>query len=638
MRATRAPLVSVLMAASLPLLGSVALAAPGDPQGPGQGPPAAPGDPAPEEPAPTDEKPDKPQKPAPDTKAPAKPTFGEPTIEPEGVVKLPITGEQGAQLIVKEAGSLVDDARATGKPKILTWTTDHGVHTYTVTATDKAGNQSRPATIEVDVDARAPKIDLFTLKAGTAQDTRSRVSFTTEPQASYRLLVDGTLVTEGTTEGRPVKQVLDLADGRHSIELELADEVGNERTTEKVLKVNIGALDVTAEVVSEVTDLQQVVEVSATPTALSGVLRVPGQGTREFDMTEGAGTAELRLNDGTYDNARVTVRDTHGRTGIVELPEFTVDITPPTLEVETDLAAADDGMLEFTVTTDEDAVVQWELIDVNGDEAASGEFVAQGGTQPVTRDVEEGTYRLDVSATDIFDRTTDQRTSTTIGADAIPLAWVAAAIGGAGLLLLVILLLLVRAWRRRAPARRQRREERQLAGRGRSVRREQLAAYREAERQWRTRYETLATLLQVADQGVQGLYAVLPSLELLPDEKVLFTTTALLVEQEGETLEAVDQGELVVTNLRFAFVGEQQRDWWGSLIDRLRHDGEDLTLVKLQDSEEWSGFSYTDPEATRLYLDLAMAELHGEGAAYVASVSRGLQELELRRPTPPSRH
>src|SRR5215208_6281188 len=117
MRATRIQFVSVLVAASLPLLGSVAVAVE-EPGGPGNGPPATPGNPDPDEP-PTDEKPDKPEpeKPEPDTKAPAKPTLGDPTVEPDGVVKLPVSGEQGAQLVVKEGAELIDEGRSTGQPR-----------------------------------------------------------------------------------------------------------------------------------------------------------------------------------------------------------------------------------------------------------------------------------------------------------------------------------------------------------------------------------------------------------------------------------------------------------------------------------------------------------------------------------------
>jgi hypothetical protein len=72
-------------------------------------------------------------------------------------------------------------------------------------------------------------------------------------------------------------------------------------------------------------------------------------------------------------------------------------------------------------------------------------------------------------------------------------------------------------------------------------------------------------------------------------------------------------------------------------MEDMRHEGTDVTMLKVSDSDAWSGFSYTDPEVTRLYLDLAWAELRGEREEYVASVGRGLRDLELQKPSRPTR-
>jgi hypothetical protein len=97
-----------------------------------------------------------------------------------------------------------------------------------------------------------------------------------------------------------------------------------------------------------------------------------------------------------------------------------------------------------------------------------------------------------------------------------------------------------------------------------------------------------------------------------------------------------DEGHLVVTDQRFAFVGEHSRDFWVALVERVRHLAHDRTMVKLWDNETWSGFAYDDAEITRLYLDLVMAGKTGTREAYLAGLGQGLRDHEMRRPMPPA--
>ena len=638
---------SLFAAATLGTLAAPAYSAPDNPpsdhqgQGNGNGGGAGAGGQADQNgPSTTDGKTDKQTKPKPkpDKTAPGAPVLGTPVVEPKGVVKLPIRAELNSQVLVKERQQVIAEGRGTGATKTFTWTARNGSHHYTVTATDKAGNRSDPASVTVKVDSKAPKVHSFKVRAGDASDSRSFATFETDAGATYDLLVDGTSVAHGTAAKKPIRQLLDLPDGTHRVSLEVSDSVGNERTADREIKLKIPELKVSASLETEATDARQVVTVETTPNTKSVELRIPGEKTQTIPMKHGSGRVAFTLSDGTYDSAKVVVRDTQGRGGTEELPEFKVDTTPPALTVTGDDAAARKGKLEFTVTSDEGAQVSWALVEPDGQQVAAGRYAADGHAQTITRDVGKGDYQLKVAATDIYERTTNREMSAQIAADPWPM-WLLPVLVAVGVALAgVVLLLLVRLWRRLAGGVRRRREARQLK-RGYTPRRLQLAEYKEAERQWRHRYDALSTLLRVAENGVNGLLALMPGVTLQSDEKLLFTTQALLIDTAGEgaTMQALDHGELVITNKRFAFAGEQRRDWWCAHMEDMRHEGTDVTMIKVSDSESWSGFSYAEPEVTRLYLDLAWAELRGEREEYVASVGRGLRDLELQKPLRPAR-
>ncbi|WP_148571993.1 hypothetical protein [Nocardioides caldifontis] len=592
-------------------------------------------------------KPGKPEKEKPekDTEAPAAPRLGEATVAPKGAVELPVTAEKDAKVVVREdGGRVVGRTRATGSPQVLKWRTRHGEHEYSVTATDKAKNESDAATVTVDVDARAPKIRRFELTPGTADDSRSSMLLRTEGGAAYRLLVDREVVDEGTTEDGHLDQVLDLANGRHPVRIELVDEVGNRAVETRQLVVRIPELEVDAEVLSEVTDSVQVVRVEAMA-GTTAVLAVPGQADLRFKLPKGKAEVELPLADGTYDDATVTVTDRQGRTGTVELPTVVVDTTPPDLSVSVDRAVAAEGRLDAEITADEDTVVDWELLDA-GRVVESGKYVALGGPQALERDVEEGSYELEVTATDTFDRTTVDRVKVAVAADPMSastiallvlaaLAVVGAAVGGTIAYL---------RHRRRTLGVVRKEKVRKVKGRKAKARvaeisREQEVAFAEASELWRRRHEALTTLLDIAN-GAAPVVPVLEGLEPLPDEQVLYMVGADLTDMMDSdrldvTLGSAD-GELVVTTHRFAFVGpEQRRDWWLPLVEQLRHRDHRHTSIKLRDSDTRSWLEYDDPEVTRLYLDFAMAGQNGTRTAYVAGLAQGLRDHEMRRPTPP---
>jgi hypothetical protein len=645
MRASR---VGAVLATGLLVgaLGSPALAAPGDTK-PGDKPGDKPGS------GTTTTQPDKPTaadctkdevfvggkcKPAPDTEAPATPAVGQPLVEPEGKVTIPVVAEAKSRIEITEDGSVVRQARATGASQNLTFQTVSGKHSYLVTATDKAGNVSDPAPVEVDVDATPPKVKKFAVKAGTSKDTESRVTFVTEPAITWAVLVDGDQVKSGTTPAgarKPVEIPLDLADGRHPVQLQLEDETGNTTEAARTLVVKIPELSVDAEVTTESTDTTQVVEVTATPGA-AGVLRVPGEDPRRFLLgRDGTAQVSLDLTDGTYDGPVVVVRDDHGRRGTTLLSPIVVDTTPPVLEVVADQQAAQDGKLSVSITADDGSTVEWKVFDATGTEVDAGKFVSSGTAQSVASDLEKGAYRFSVTATDVFDRATDKDVDVSIASD--PLSTGTLVLGALGVLLLLLALVAIgmRLWRRHREKVRERQATRPV-----KVTKEVVAAYERAEAAWAVRHRALSRLEAVARGEVPHDIALPPGFTLLPDELPLWTANARLLsvaESGGEEVALeTGTGQLLVTTQRLSYVGTQQRDWWFSMVERVRHLDHERTIFLLSDTTGWTGLAYDDAQLTQQYIDLAVAGALGSQEEYLGVVTRGLRDHEMRRPTRPA--
>jgi hypothetical protein len=303
----------------------------------------------------------------------------------------------------------------------------------------------------------------------------------------------------------------------------------------------------------------------------------------------------------------------------------------------------------MTVTADEGDEVTWQLLD--GDDVVDqGSFVSDGSEQTVEEDVAAGEFRLAVSATDQFDRTTTDVTNTRIGTDPTPL----------GLIALVVLGLLavaggaaaaVRHLRRRPPAWGVRAKDRLAATTSNVTEKakaivsipQQRRAQEDAEERWFRHQEELTTLLAAATDGGVEAEIELPEVGPLPHEKVFYTAPAMLFEAlpaggSGASVETVD-GELVITSMRIAFVGGgEQRDWWRALVETVRHEGDDLTLVKRWHDDSWAGFEYADPELTRLYLDLTVAEQHGTKGAFLERVRELIEAHAAQRPVEQPTH
>ena len=647
MRARARALLAGVLLTSGPMLGAVATAAPAASQPPSLAPdkPGKPDKPESAKPGkPGGDKPGK-KKRKPDRTAPAVPSVGGTSSGPNGYVSVSVSAEAGSRVVVRAKGSgVVAVGYGTGGYSSVGWNTSTGNHVYTVRAVDGAGNASRSATFSAYADASPPALRGVIAEPGNEKDARTRVSFTTDAGSTYRIVSGGKLLRRGTTGTERVRERVDLGNGGHRVTVEVRDKVGNLRSAWDGVRVDVTSLRVRADVVSKATNGTQVITVKATPNARRAVLKLPGERTERVRMRYGSGDLKLKLEDGTYEGGTVRVRDSQGRIGRVKVPELVVDTTPPRLQVKSDPDAASEGTLGLQVTADEGDEVTWQLLDGN-DVVDDGSYTSDGVERTLEEDVDAGEFRLAVSATDDFGRTTTDVTTTRIGTDPMPL----------GLITLVVLGLLAlvgavaagaRLLRRHPPAWGLRAKRRLAAttatvsARARAVAMipQQRRAQELVEDEWYRRDEELTALLAAATgQAAPGGEIELPEVGPLPHEQVFYTAAARLFEAGASTSDSsvvTVEGELVVTSMRIAFVARgAQRDWWRPLVEELRHDGDDLTLVKRWHDDAWTGFEYDDPELTRMYLDLTVAEQHGTKDAFLERVQLLVDRHRAERPS-----
>ena len=598
------------------------------PPPPGPTDPTSPASPTPSgspAPTPTPTPTSKPTK-KPDKKAPPPPNVGTPVPGEGGQITVTIGAEKNADVVVREDGSVVAQGRADGGTVTLTWTTTTGTHTYAARATDKAGNTSTPSSFSAEADADPPPLNRVQWTVGTKEDTRSSVRFRTAVDSDYRVLVDGSVVAEGTADEAVVQRRLDIADGGHQVAVEAVDDVGNTATRARGLKVAIGALAVDAEVTSRPTTREQVVEVTATPNATEGVLRAPGVARTEFTLRGGKAKVRVRLRDDTYTAVTVSVRDTTGRQGRSRLEPFVVDTSPPVVALSTDSRAAAGGRLEAAVRTETGNQVSWELRNNAGVATATGSFTARDATSTIERDVDAGTYELVVKVTDDYGRTVSKTSEVRVAVDPTPiwqivLAGLGVAVGGIALVFLLPLLLR-RIFRGVSHRGSRRREERAIVVAD-AARQEQMAQRAAAESEWAGRASVVSDFLRGVTDGWD--VGPLPGLVLRPGETVRHMTVATAYESSDDgpgAHQAVTtrEGALVVTGQRLVLLGDATREWPVEDVHDLVHVGDDESVLHHAGPDErWTMLSYGEPETTRLHLDHLRAEQRGQGEAHLAA-------------------
>lgn len=574
-------------------------------------------------------------KPKPDRTPPATPSVGATYAGPGGYVSVSIAAEAGSRVVVSGSGGVVAVGTGTGGYSRLGWTASTGRHTYVVRATDAAGNTSGGRTFSLVADAIPPSLTGVSIKPGNRTDSRSTLKFRTDKGSDYAVSVAGEVVARGTDVKPQVTRRLDLANGRKQVTVEVQDAAGNTRSAERTLKIRIPRLAVDAEKLSDPTERRQVIELTATPNTRVAWLELPDQKTRRFNLDKGPSVLRFPLPDGTYEGGVIKVRDSQGRTGRTAAPDLVVDTTPPELQVASDPEAALEGDLGLTVTTEAGNTITWTLLD-GEDVVQTGEVEATGGAQTIVEDVPAGDFDLAVSVTDAYDRTVTDVTTTSIAPDPTP-PWVFLVIA-LGLLAVASTLVSAAIYLVRTPPAWLRRAGTRLAGTRAKVRaavlipeqRRPVETVEDAAQRRRSALAALVTLARGTSEPVTGPDpADFPGLHLLPSERMLHSTPARLFLTTAEGSEDLQsaEGDLVVTNERCVFLGEEQHDWWQGLIEELEHDGDDVTMVKRW-HHGWAAFEYDDPDLTRLHLDLLMAAPRGESEQVAARAEAMLREEE----------
>ncbi|HEX6021208.1 MAG TPA: Ig-like domain-containing protein, partial [Solirubrobacter sp.] len=163
-----------------------------------------------------------------DTQAPPAPVITAPpnaSHQNTQTVTLSGTAEAGSTVEVREGATLRGSATATGG----NWTVNvagaaDGVHTYSVTARDAAGNESAPATRTVTIDTGPPPPPVITAGPnGPINTTTAQISFTGESGATFECVIDDedpvSCASPHTYQG--------LSEGNHVFGVRQIDAAGN---------------------------------------------------------------------------------------------------------------------------------------------------------------------------------------------------------------------------------------------------------------------------------------------------------------------------------------------------------------------------------------------------------------------------
>ncbi len=203
-----------------------------------------------------------------------------------------------------------------------------GTHTYSLKATDAAGNSSTLEGEPFTLEGVAPELTLYDLVQTKLDAGGTRVAFTwaANENVVYELCVDGELVYTG----EDTAYVMELADGEHRYELQATDRSGN------IASVS-GApftTDTTAPFITLCEPQQEELDNGLTRVTLSWSSNEAA--TYELivdgETHEVTGTSKtLNLNEGNY-SWSVKATDAYGNSSTVVGPAFTVEgATTPTI-------------------------------------------------------------------------------------------------------------------------------------------------------------------------------------------------------------------------------------------------------------------------------------------------------------------
>lgn len=336
--------------------------------------------------------------------APDRPTVGTATAR-AGVLSVPVVAERGSRLAVAADGTVFARYVATGTRQVLRFRGRNGSHTYTVTTTDAAGNESEAAEFTLDVDASAPDAPAVQPELPGERGGHTVLVVTGEADALYSVSVARggrevrTLRRVGYLDGSGSARVELLApNGAYAATVRLRDRAGNAApVTRSTFRVNIPrpVLAIERTTPANVADAAFRVTGPALGTG-TVTLRAPEQADVRLAFTlsdAGDAVVTARLADGTW-SGEATATDFQRRTATASAAGVVVDTVAPVLSVTPDRAAADDGTVDLLVTTSEGVTTVSGL--PGGDVTLD-----QPGEHRVRRPVADGTYDLRIEAVDL---------------------------------------------------------------------------------------------------------------------------------------------------------------------------------------------------------------------------------------------
>ncbi|WP_432135012.1 hypothetical protein [Streptomyces sp. bgisy154] len=567
-----------------------------------------------------------------DVTAPRRPKVDRPHAGEGGRVSLTVTAEQGARIDVSEtdeyggAGRTVAVATATGNAQPLSFKAASGSHTYTVTATDAAGNTSDVSEgIALDVDADSPEITALSVSDPDATTATTRVSFASEAGAAYELAVSGRKERiTGTVggDGTVSDAVLVLPNGSYTARVRVTDDAGNVGRAERSLPVDVEAL--APRVTADHAPGSGLVRFAVTaPPRSKGTLTVGDAVERAFTTdADGHATVSAELPDGSHPAPVVTVTDRYGRSGRTSGRSLVVDTVAPVLKVVSDAERATHGELSLAVTSEARAKVSV----VYGSGSRDG-FTSSGHRATVTRALAPGTYQVTVTATDAYGNTSTEHLSIEVGDQRTAGQWLALVLKA--VLVLGLIAAAGYVYHRTRPAREARRARRAAERHAREL------------RAWEQEHERLVDLAEFAAElgEAEGPGGEWPAAwgKRKRGEAVWWVTDADMVQHGKNGMDVPgggsvrDSGTLVVTGQRVLFVGGTRREWLFAKLVHVEHSGRDITWMRVTNRSKVSGVRYRrEPERTRVAIESAIAEAPA-GEARELGTGRGPVLARLRQ-------
>jgi len=597
-----------------------------------------------------------------DYDAPALPRLGKAAAGAKGAVKFTIVAERRSKVAVTEDGKTVARATGTGSRQTIRFSARTGSHSYVVTATDRAGNTSDEGTVQVAVDADAPKVTAVQATSPTPTEGAAAFSFTTEPGATYTLAVPGQKTIRATAATASVTHRFWLRNGTYPATLKVTDRVGNATTTKRALKVAFARPALTVNRSTPDNADSTTFDVTATPRS-TGVVALPGVDPIAFKVPDaGRATVQSALPDGAYPAGTVTLTDFGGRRATTVLPAFTIDTAPPTLVGTVDRVRLRDGLTRLALRTERGVSVTLTATVINEQDGATAPvtatMAAADGALQWEPSLPAGTYTVTAVATDAADNATTFTDRITVE-DPLTGAEIALILGVLFVLLLLAAAAALLLWVNRhriATWRQERARKAALLAEQRAIaqirlryeaavveHRSAMARYERDHAAWATQRTHLAGLVAIAEEAHPQLVSHYGVVKLKPGERVYGTIAATLVEQRSRqgqpTLVAVGEGQLAITDTRLVFDGTKNREWRFANLTDVTITGDDIVLMSVTNRKSLSGVraSASGPTWDRDHtlLMTALAQAAGQRADLVADLRRRRDDHDRRRPTPP---